>query len=78
MFAVQTRKAAGLDILVNGVASLKNAVSLNNQTGSVVVTNKKIKVLVNDDGKATISMLVKNEGNIDQKISMDGQISNFL
>ena len=78
MFAVQTRKAAGLDILVNGVASLKNAVSLNNQTGSVVVTNKKIKVLVNDDGKATISLLVKNEGNVDQKISMDGQISNFL
>lgn len=78
MFSVQTRKAAGLDILVNWIASLKNSVSLDNQTGSMFITNKKIRAFVNADGDVVLSTLVKNEGNIDQIISMTGTISNFL
>lgn len=78
MFSVKTRKAAWLDILVNWIASLKNSVRLDDQSGSIFTTNKKIKAFINADGNFVLSTLVRNEGNIDQIISMSGEISNFL
>lgn len=78
MFAIQTRKAAGLDILVNWVASLKNSVGLDIQTWSMFITNKKIKAVKNSDGTVSLSISVINQGNVDQNISITGKISNFL
>lgn len=78
MFAVQSRKAAWLDFLVNGVASLKNSISLDIQKWGIFITNKKIKAITNADGTVSLSMTVINEGNIDQTIAMTGKISNFL
>ncbi len=78
MFSVQSRKAAWLDILVNGVASLKNAVSINDQQGGMFVTNKKIKASIDANGNVVIGLMVKNEGNVDQLISMSWVVSNFL
>ncbi len=78
MFVVQTRKSAGLDILIDGVASLKNGLTLEYQKIDKFITNKKIKASMNDNDELILSLLVKNQWNVDQIVSMSGEINNFL
>ncbi|HMS91446.1 MAG TPA: hypothetical protein PKC87_04455 [Candidatus Absconditabacterales bacterium] len=78
MFKIENRKVILYEVLIGGVANIKNAVSLEAQKSNVFITNKNIKVLSNTGGGLVISATIKNSGNVDQIVNLTGEIRNFL
>jgi len=78
MFAIAIRRAARLDVLVNGKSDIKSLVYLDNQKNDFYVSNKKIKVIINENNEIILSLLVVNSGNVNQIFNVSGSIDNFL
>ena len=78
MFKIQYRKVLLYNVLIGGQSKIENSVSLESQKSDVYITDKKIKVSSNNQWGITISAIIKNNGNVDQIITLTGKISNFL
>ncbi len=78
MFRIETRKVILYDVFVGWESKIENSVSLEQENSENYITNKKLGVAVDKEWKHKVSVIIKNNGNIDQIISITGKVSNFL
>ena len=78
MFLLKVRKAFDLNIMVWGVAALKNSIKVLNTTWWVFTTNKQVKATVDKENNLVLGFLVENDWNVAQNVTITGKVYNVL
>jgi len=78
MFNMVVRKAVPLNIFIEWDPTIKNSLTLLKSTWWSYSTNRQVKMEVDKSNKATLTFSVKNDGNIEQQVTITGSLYNIF
>lgn len=78
IFFLTVRKALDLNIFLWWIVPVKNSIKILDTTWWMYSTNKKVKSQIDKENNFVVWFLIKNDGNISQKITITGKVYNVL